>query len=148
MHKVDPKINTSTNPGAMISVDQQKSPLPGFIPIAKGTPILQIYRGATVFVNHASFFTYVHLHEALTGQETIDAKHAFEQVAEQHGVHILHYHCDNGRFVDKAFMDDVLQAHQTITFCGIGAHHQNGIAKCCIHNIMENAHTSLLHAAH
>ena len=37
-----------------------------------------------MFVDHANNFTYVHLHEALTGQETIDAKHAFEQIAEQH----------------------------------------------------------------
>ena len=45
-------------------------------------------------------------------------------------------------------MDDIHQAHQTITFCGIGAHHQNGIAKCCICDITESACTSLLHAAH
>ena len=45
-------------------------------------------------------------------------------------------------------MDDIHQAHQTITFCGIGAHHQNGIAKCHIHDITESACTSLLHAAH
>ena len=45
-------------------------------------------------------------------------------------------------------MDDIHQAHQTITFCGIGTHHQNGIAKCHIRNIMESACTSLLHAAH
>ena len=45
-------------------------------------------------------------------------------------------------------MEDIHQAHQTITFCGIGAHHQNGIAKCCICDITESACTSLLHAAH
>ena len=62
----------------MISVDQLESPLPGFVPIAKGTPTLQRYQGATVFGNHASNFTYLHLHEALTGQERINAKHTFE----------------------------------------------------------------------
>ena len=39
-HKVDPTIKTSTNPGAVISVEQLESPLPGFVPIAKGTPTL------------------------------------------------------------------------------------------------------------
>ena len=48
---------------------------------------------------------------------------AFECIAEQRSVHICRYHCDNGCFADRAFMDDVHQAHQTITFCGVGAHH-------------------------
>ena len=101
-----------------------------------------------MFVDHASDFTYIHMHQHLTTDKTIDAKHAFEHLAEQHGVRILHYHCDNGRFADKAFVDDVRAAHQTITFCGIGAHHQNGIAERHIRDITENARTSLLHAAH
>ena len=88
------------------------------------------------------------MHYHLTTDKTIDAKHVFKRPAEQHGVRILHYHCDNGRFTDKVFVDDVRMAHQTITFCGVGAHHQNGVAKRCIQDITENAHTSLLHAAH
>ena len=147
-HKIDPKIKPTTVPGAVVSIDQLESPVPGFVPIAKGQPTVQRYRGASVFVDHATDFTYVHMHQHLTTDETIDAKHAFERLAEQHGVRILHYHCDNGRFADKAFVDDVRAAHQTITFCGVGAHHQNGIAERRIRDITENARTSLLHAAH
>ena len=99
-----------------------------------------------MFAENASNFTYVHMHQHLTTDETIDAKHAFERLAEQHRVRILHYHCDNGRLTDKAFVDDVRAAHQTITFCSVGAHHQNGIAKRLIRDITENARTSLLHA--
>ena len=88
------------------------------------------------------------MHYHLTTDEMIDAKHVFELLAEQHGVRILHYHCDNGRFANKAFVDDVQMAHQTITFCGVGAHHQNGGAERHIRDIMENAGTSLLHAAY
>ena len=62
-------------------------------------------------------------------EETLNAKHAFECIADQHGVHVLHYHCDNGHFADKAFTDDVHKAQQTISFCGIGAHHHNGIVE-------------------
>ena len=147
-HKIDPKIKPTTTPGAVVSIDQLESPVPGFVPIAKGQPTVRRYRGALVFVDHASDFTYIHMLQHLTTDKTIDAKHAFQRLAKQHGVRILHYHCDNGRFADKAFVDDVRAAHQTITFCGVGAHHQNGIAERRIRDITENSRTSLLHAAH
>ena len=147
-HKIDPKIKPSTVPGAVVSIDQLESPVPGFVPIAKGQPTICKYRGASVFVDHASDFIYVHMHHHLTTDETIDAKHAFECLAEQHGVRIQHYHCDNGRFTDKAFVDDIWTAHQTITFCRVRAHHQNGVAERHIQDITKNTHTSLLHAAH
>ena len=118
------------------------------MPIAKGQPTLRKYHGASVFVDHASDFTYVHMHHHLTTNETIDAKHAFEWLDEQHGVQIPHYHCDNGRLADKAFVDEVRMAHQTIAFRSVGAHHQNGVAERCIRNITKTARTSLLHSAH
>ena len=147
-HKVDPKIKPSTIPGAVVSIDQLESPIPGFVPIARGQPTTSCYRGASVFADHVSGFTYVHLHQAMTTQETIDAKHAFERIAEQHAIRIRHYHYDNGRFADQAFMDDICKAGQTISFCGVGAHHQNGVAERRIRDITKSAHTMHLHAAH
>ena len=94
-HKVDSKIKASSTPGAVVSIDQLESPGPGFIPITKGQPTTSCYRGVTIFVDHVSDFSYVHLNHALAIQETLDVKYAFEHVAEQHGVHIHHYHCDN-----------------------------------------------------
>ena len=35
--------------------------------------------------------------------KTVKAKRAFEQFAADHGVKILHYHCDNGRFKENAY---------------------------------------------
>ena len=81
-HKIDPKIKPTTVPGAVVSIDQLESPVLGFVPIAKGQPTVRRYRGALVFVDHASDFTYVHMHQHLTTDETIDAKHAFERLAE------------------------------------------------------------------
>ena len=147
-HKVDPKIKPSTIPGAVVSIDQLESPIPGFVLIARGQPTTSCYHGASVFADHASSFTYVHLHQAMTTQETIDAKHAFECIAEQHAVCIRYYHSNNGRFADRAFMDDVRKAGQTITFCGVSAHHQNGVAERRIHDITESARTMLLYAIH
>ena len=106
------------------------------------------HHGATAFVNHASDFTYMHLNQAHTMEETLDTKHAFQHVANQHGVHILHYHCDNGCFADCAFIQDIQKAHQTVSFGGVRAHHQNGIAERCICDITESVRMMFLHAAH
>ena len=80
----------STTPGAVVSIDQLESPVPGFILIAKWQPTRSCYRGATILVDHASTISYVYLNHALTTQETLDTKHMLECVAEQHGVHIHH----------------------------------------------------------
>jgi len=39
-------------------------------------------------------------------------------------VNIKHYHADNGRFKGKLFSKSIEEKGQTISFCGIGAHHQ------------------------
>jgi transposase InsO family protein len=38
-------------------------------------------------------------------------------------------HADNGRFKDKRFSKSIEDKGQTISFFGVGAYHQNGIAK-------------------
>ena len=141
-------IKRATAPGQVVSVDQLQSPTPGLIPQAKGTLTTRRYTGATVFADHYSDLTYVHLHESLSTNETIKAKLAFEQFASAHGVQIKHYHCDNGRFADAAFIRAVELSQQTISFCGVGAHHQNGIAERRIRDITETTRTTLLHACH
>ena len=73
-HKAYPKIKPFTIPGAVVSIDQLESPIPGFVPITRGQPTTCCYCGASVLADHASGFTYVHLHQAMTTQETIDAK--------------------------------------------------------------------------
>mgnify|MGYP006201056313 CR=1 FL=1 len=71
---------------------------------------------------------------SLTSKETIEAKHSFERFAEQHGVRIEHYHCD------------CEMSQQRLTFCGVNAHFQNGIAEKAIRDLSESARKQLLHA--
>jgi hypothetical protein len=64
-------------------------------------------------------------------------------------VTIRHYHADNGQFAKTKWLE-AIEAHrpqQTISFCGMGAHHQNGIAKKKIQDLQENARTMMLHAS-
>ena len=59
---------------------------------------------------------------------------------------VQHYHADNGRFADNAFISDVRQKGQTISYCGVNAHFQNGIAERRIRDLQETTRTQLLHA--
>ena len=44
------------------------------------------------------------------------------------------------------FLQDIKENAQQITFCGVGVHHQNGIAEKKIRDLVENARTQLIHA--
>ena len=57
-----------------------------------------------------------------------------------------HYHVDNSRFADNAFCDHVKASGQSLSFCGVNAHWQNGVAEKGIWDIKEKAQTMLLHA--
>ena len=96
-----PSVNA---PGAVVSVDQLESSTPGFIGQLKGWLTRQRYSCATVFVDHYSDLTFVYLQRTTSADETLDAKEAFERYAYQHGVKILHYHADNGRFNESAWI--------------------------------------------
>jgi hypothetical protein len=83
----------------------------------------------------------------LSSEETVAAKLTFEQFAEQHGITTQHYQCNNGRFAgNDDFKSACEQAHQRLTFCGINAHFQHGIAKKAIWDLLESACKQLLHA--
>ena len=45
-------------------------------------------------------------------------------------------------------MANVEQSRQTISFCGVGAHHQSGVAEHRVRELTEMARTQLLHAMH
>jgi hypothetical protein len=140
------KIKSVTRPGDCVSIDQLESPTPGFVAQLKGALTKKRYRAATVFVDHASRLSYIHLQQGLTSEETVEAKRAFEAYARSHGVSIKHYHADNGRFADNAFIDSIARSGQTISYCGVNAHFQNGVAEKRIRDLQEQARKQLLHA--
>jgi len=74
------KIKRATKPGEAVSIDQLVSTTAGLVPQAKGVLTTRRYTGATIFVDHASDLTYVHLMETLSGDETLKAKQAFEHM--------------------------------------------------------------------
>jgi hypothetical protein len=145
--KASHEVFVATKPGECISVDQMESTQVGFHAQMTGKLTKRRYRGATIFVDHYPRLRFAHLMQDLTSDETIKAKRAFEQFAADHGVKILHYHCDNGRFKDNTFRQACGEARQQLTFCGVNAHFQNGIAKRAICDLLESACKQLLHAS-
>jgi transposase InsO family protein len=136
----------SLSPGDVVSVDQLETSTPGFISQITGILPRQRIVGSTIFVNQASNMGYVHHHLSMSSEETVRAKESFERHAKSYGVNIKHYHADNERFKDKAFMKTVEDSGQTISFSGVGAHHQNGISEKRIGDLQRRATTLLLHA--
>jgi hypothetical protein len=104
------------------------------------------YRCCTISVDNYSRLRYVHLQVDDTAEETMKDKHAFEKYAAEHGVSIKHYHCDNGRFADNLFKQSCESNRQRLTFCGVNAHFQNGIAERAIRDLSDSARKQLLHA--
>ena len=133
-------------PGGCVSVDQLVSGQTGMIPQSSGKLVTSRFVGATIFYDNFSRFTYVHYMTSLDTDQTLEAKLAFEHVALSHGVTVYSYRADNGRFADSAFTRHCEEQKQELTFCGVGAHHQNRIAECAICSLTNTAHTMLLHA--
>lgn len=138
-------LKKATAPGEVVSVDMMESRMQGFIAQLKGKLTTARYVGAVVFVDHFSKYCHVELIRDFTSASTVAACQAFEAKAQDMGVQIKHYHCDNGRFVDNAFKNHCL-GRINLDYCAVNAHHQNGIVKGYIRKLSDGARTSLWHA--
>ncbi len=91
-------------------------------------------------------YVYVALMRDLSLDKTLLAKSSFEWHANNGGVSINSYQADNGHFADAGFQKALKDANQKITYCAVGAHHQNGIIKRRIKELTLISRTLLLHA--
>ena len=134
------------SPGKGTSCDHVVSHQPGLIPQSTGILSHTKFWGSVMFVDHYSDFVFNHLITGTTSQATFEAKQAYEREAASFDVKIKSYHADNLRFNDRNFQGDCIKNKQTISFCGVGAHHQNAIAESKVKSICYGARTILLHA--
>jgi hypothetical protein len=137
---------TPIEPGDVVSVDQLISPTPGLIAQMTGIPTRERYNVATVYVDQASRLGYVYLQKGATTEETLLGKEAFERYAVSNGVTIKTYHADNGIFKSAGWVKAVWAKGQSLTFAGVNAHHQNGLAERRIRELQDSARTMLIHA--
>jgi hypothetical protein len=53
-------------------------------------------------------------------------------------------HAENSRFAGNSFMNDVEKSGQTLSFCGVNAYFQNGIAEKIIRDLQDQTRKQLL----
>ena len=134
-------------PGSMVSSDQFVSSLPGRLPNTYGKEAeSEKYVGGTIFIDEASEYFWVHNQVSLNAKETLIGKHNFERNAIRNGVTILGYRADNGIYKADEFRDDLKKFGQSIQFCGVGAHHHNGVAERGIRTVSTSARAIMIHA--
>ena len=98
-----------TEPGTCVSVDQMESPIPCLVAQMKGNPTTSRYNAATIFVYHFRRMGYAHLQETPKANNTLHAKEAFERHCNSLSIRIKQYHDNNGRFAEKAYIEDMQQ---------------------------------------
>jgi len=140
------QIEATTRPGQVVSVDQLVSPTPGLIAQMTGFLTTKRYKYATIYVDQYSRLGYVYLQKTASAEETLEGKIAFERYAASHGVQVKNYHADNGIFKAHKWVQACKDGGQGLTFAGVNAHHQNGIAERRIRELQEMARTQLIHA--
>ena len=135
-------------PGELVAVDQLTSPTPGFIAQMVGILTTKRYTCATIYVDVYSGYSFVWIQRTSSASDTLEGKRAFEAHSKASGVNIQHYHADNGIFKANAWVQNCCLHHQRLTFAGVGAHHQNGVAERRIRLLQDMTRTQLAHANH
>ena len=133
-------------PGDATSIDHVISAQPGLVPRMDSKHTKERITSGCVFFDNVTGHSYTHLQTSVDNKQTIEAKRAYEKYAETHGVTLRRFHADNGIFAEKPFRDEIENSPgQSITFCGVGAHHQNGIAENHIGTLTKGARINLLY---
>jgi hypothetical protein len=142
-HNID---SGDLTPDDRVSVDQIESSTPGYVDTFRGKPTKAKYTTASLYVDHASRYTFVKCHFTTNGTEAVEGKRLFEQLAHSHGISVKAYRADNGIMACQEYVQYAAIHQQTITYCGINQHEQNGIAERAIRTLCDRARTMLLHA--
>ena len=108
--------------------------------------VAEQFSGGAIFVDVATGFARCYFQVSLDAFETIKAKNMFEREALSCGVVVRNYRSDNGAFSKSEFMQEIYDSEQLISFSGVGAHHQNGVAERAIRTVVTKARTMLSHA--
>jgi hypothetical protein len=134
-------------PGDCISCDHYISPVKGRATADSGySSSRHGYTCGTIYVDHAAGFIFVQHQTSTSAEETICGKLLVEREARDANVKIKKYHLDNGVFSSKEFKDHCTKLGQDLTFSGVGAKFQNGVAERSIGTVSNMARANMVHA--
>eukprot|EP00956_Cyclotella_meneghiniana_P008409 scaffold11297_cov41-Cyclotella_meneghiniana.AAC.1 len=134
-------------PGDCVSCDHYISPIPGrAIAVSGHSSSAHGYNCGTIYVDHATGFVFVRHQTSTSAQETIRSKMLLEREARDVGVSIKKYHSDNGVFSSKEFRSHCDELNQKLSFSGVGAKFQNGVAERGIQTVSNMAKANMFHA--
>ena len=135
------------DPGDCISCDHFFSPVPGRVIAESGhSSTRHGHSCGTIYVDHATGFIFAQSQKSVAAAETIRGKLLLEKEVADVGIQIKSYHSDNGIFSSKEFMQHCNDLNQTISFSGVGAKFQNGVAENAIKTVTNMARANMLHA--
>ena len=136
------------SPGDCISCDHYISPVPGRVIATSGhSSSAHGYTAGTIYVDHSSGWIFHRPQKSTTADETIRGKLLLEREASDVNVKIKAYHSDNGIFSSKDFRAHCNSLNQELSFSGVGAKFQNGVAERSIQTICNMARANMIHAS-
>lgn len=134
-------------PGKRVSCDHFSSPVPAIAHASSGKQLKDKYHYAALFVDHASYLTYIKRQFTTNAQETVEIKTIFEQCGQTFGVSIKGYYADNQIFNSRLFRESAIASNQSMRHSGGYAHYQNGVAERKIRYTCNLARASIFQAA-
>ena len=143
--KASREVFIATKPGECVSVNQMMSTEVGFYAQMKGNSPRSVTCASLSSLTTTSAYA-LSTFKLMTHPSKPLLPNVSLTFAAKYSIKIQHYHCDNGQFFNNAFKQACQNTCQQLTFCGVNAHFQNGIAKQFICDLLESECKQLLHA--
>ena len=87
-----------------------------------------------ILISYCFCGSILKIHFCLYAEDSYKSRNSQGQVLFQYlaitmGVNVMNYHADDGRFTGNGFIQDCKIKNQGISYYGVNAHFQNGIAE-------------------
>ena len=117
------------NSGDLVRMGQAQSSAPGRPLSYSGKNNNMKIVFVTLFIDSISKKVFYEFQHSVGAEEIIKVKEAMEREATDSGVAIKSFRCNNDIFKLAEFRLELKDSDKTISYCGVGSRHQNGITE-------------------